>query len=237
MAGTGSLDLAAQYDWLWQQFLKTVPKPFHASAARPDEDQRRGVTIVGRFSTSRDPDVWDLLSCLRTHLAGHFIYSDASLHVTAIVPVPAGFREDVPPEAYVPAFAAVTANIRDLDFRIDGMSAAGSAIVLRAFPIDSAFEELRAALRRELSTRGLPNLEQDLSCYDGVVRPRCTAHVTLARLAFSDEHLPERLSRCAVSWSGVLRIGRLELVRHDEFMTPEKCRILSSVDLLVPKGG
>lgn len=237
MANTRPVDIAAQYDWLWLEFLRTVPRPFHAWAARPGEDVRRGVTIVGRFSTSRDSEIRELLSCLRQHLPGHFVYSEASLHLTVIVPVPAGCSEAVPPEAYVPAFCAATEKTGCLDFRIDGISAAGSAIALRAFPRGAAFEELRAALRRELTIRGLPNLEKDVCCYDGVARPRCTAHVTVARLAFADEHLTDRLSNCSVSWSGILRMRRLELVRHDEFMTPEKCRVLGSVELLAPQSG
>lgn len=229
-----SIDLAAQYDWLADNFLKARPRPFGRWATRPHLDPRRGVTVIGRFSTASSTPILELLRRLRTDLPDHLVYPDVSIHLTIVVPVQAGCHIAVKPDAYVPAVRSAVRSVPAFSLQMEGVSMAGTAVILRGFPLGDELSELRASVHSEFSSLGLPNLEDKVICYDGSRRPRCTAHVTLARLGFPDERLEEKLSAYSTLSCGKVQVSRIELVRHDEFLTPEKCRVLYSVQLLNP---
>jgi 2'-5' RNA ligase len=229
------MDLEAQYDWLASNFSKGAPHPFNRWATRPHLDPRRGVTVIGRFSTDNCRSIRELLRRLRVDLAGHLVYPDDRVHLTVVVLVPAGYRTVMPPEAYIPPVCLSLQGFPVFSLRMEGPSSAGASVILRGFPLGDDLEMLRAKIRSAVSSQGLPNFEGKVACYDGSQRLRCTAHVTLARLSFSDENLKEKLSAYSALSYGRVEVSTVELVRHDEFLTPEKCRILFSVELLESK--
>ena len=229
------IDLGAQYRWLASNFLKMTPRRFDRWAARPHFDRRKGVTVIGRFSTDSSKPIRGLLRRLRADLAGHLVYSDASVHLTVVVPVPAGRRITVQPDAYISPVRLSLQGFPVFSLRVEGLSVAGTSVILRGFPLGDELEALRTKIRSALSLQGLSNFEDKMACYDGRRRPRCTAHVTLARLSFPDVSLEKKVSAYSAFSCGWTQVSRVELVRHDEFLTPEKCRILFSAQLLNPK--
>lgn len=222
----------AQYEWLARNFWTASSRPFDRWAVQPHVDPRRGVTVVGRFEAAGSTPILNLLRCLRRDLPGHLVYPDTSLHLTIVVPVPAGRRIPVKPQAYVSAVRAAVHGVPAFRLRMEGVSVAGSAVILRGFPVGDELASLRDSLRSEFSSWGLPNLEEEVPCYDGSRRPRWTAHVTLARLGFPDDSLEEKLAAYSSFASPEGQVSRVELVRHDEFLTPENCTILYSKQLL-----
>lgn len=169
-------------------------------------------------------------------LPGAQIYRAESLHLTVVVPIPAGQPADAPAEWYVPAARAAVAGIEPFMVEGRGIGIASGSLVLWGFPMGPTLSQLRARVRGELARLGLPNNEGDFPCYDGRGRPRSTAHVTLARLDPSTDVAAERLA-AVPSFRSYLRVDRVDVMEHDHALTPGISREVARITLGYEKKG
>ncbi|PJJ48100.1 2'-5' RNA ligase family protein [Hymenobacter chitinivorans] len=211
------MDLPAYYDEMHQAALPllargaVVPDPLLQA---PEQDQRRGLTLLTRPPAPILAALTGLLADFERLEPAQYYYPATDIHLTilSIISCYPGFTLDqVDPAAYQAAGQAVVAGVGPFRVEYRGLAATPGGIIVRGFPRGPGLEELRHNVRQHFRHSALPqSIDQRYSIQ--------TAHSTLIRFRAPLQH-PAALARLVEHYQehviGSFEVHTVELVYND----------------------
>jgi 2'-5' RNA ligase len=225
--------LAARYDTLWAEAAPLV----RAGAAtldpwlcRPAEDERRGITLLGRPAPAVAAALQAFLGRLQALEPEQYYQPVADLHHTVLslftaTPDYAPHLEQLP--AYHAAVAEALAGVPPFTVSVRGVTLAPGAVLAQGFPHDGTLAAIRDRLRAALGARGLGD------ALDRRYRLE-TAHLTLVRFAAplrDPARFVDTLAAARATDFGESEVDALELVLGDWYHTAARERELARFPL------
>jgi 2'-5' RNA ligase len=225
--------LKAHYDRLWADSIKILREgrvDLDPVLAARQPDRRRGLTVIAQPSPKIRRAVAKFLGQLQRIEPDQHYYASSEFHVTVL----SLFTATVDHEPFLARTAQYRAavdsalrNASPLQIEFAGITASPAAILVQGFCDDEAINEVRKALRHELTLRGLAEGA------DGRYRLE-TAHMTVARFRapLRDPARWVAALECARQLPfGKCTIGRVRLVRNDWYMTRQVLKTIAGFDL------
>lgn len=227
-------ELRARYDSLWANALSHFARAgveVDPHLLQPEQDGRRGLTLLARPAEAVSARISNFLGQLTPVLPGQYLYPRASLHMTVLslftaTEAFAAYYEQLP--AYQRAVEQVVRQVTPFTISFRGITASPGSIMLQGFPHGAVLNQTRDALRAALTAEGLTR---------GLdTRYRLTtAHVTVLRF----ERQPVDMAALQTALTqyrdydfGEMRVERLELVKNDWYMSPDKVSLVAAYRLL-----
>jgi 2'-5' RNA ligase len=209
------------YDWMWLAAARRIRtgkiEPDPVLAARVP-DIRRGLTVIARPSFDVRRKVMAFLGRLRGLEPDQHYYTASELHVTVLSLFTATVehaRFFAREREYVAAVDSALRNVPPVRVQFAGVTASPGAIMIQGFMENEALNEVRDALRRELTVRDLAE------GVDGRYRLE-TAHMTVARFRAplrDGDKFAKALEAARLRRFGAINIRSVSIVRNDWYMT------------------
>lgn len=221
-------DLAAHYDKLWAEAVPCVQSGKLATdpwLTSPDDDARRGLTLVARPSAAVSGALRDFLERLQRIEPEQYYQPGSDLHHT-VLSLFTATADHAPYMAHLPAYQDAVAEVAAATppFAVDvrGVTLTPAAVLAQGFPCDGTLASVRDRLRGALAARGL----------GGALDRRyrlVTAHLTLVRFAAplrDPVRFVAALSAARAIEFGVTSVVRTELVFGDWYHTAARERTI-----------
>ena len=225
--------LAAHYSRLWDEAAPIVRAGQAAPdswLARPEQDGRRGVTLLARPAAPVTATLSAFLEHLRTIEPAQRYQPASELHHTVLslftATVDHGPRMARLPD-YLDAVSEVVAGTSPFPIDVRGVTLTPGAVLAQGFPRDDTLAVLRDKLRQAITARGLGGaLDQRYRLV--------TAHMTIVRFA-TPLREPERfvaaLEEARSTDFGSTHVEQLELVFGDWFHTQAREQVIRNFEL------
>jgi 2'-5' RNA ligase len=218
--------LRERYDQMWSaaigKLLAGEVKADPVLTARAP-DRRRGLTVIARPSPEARHKVMAFLGQLRGLEPDQHYYIASALHVTVLSLFTATIEHDrffARGREYVTAVDSALRNVPPMRVEFAGVTASPGAIMIQGFLENEALNEVRDALRRELTVRGLAE------GVDGRYRLE-TAHMTVARFRAplrDGERFASALEAVRHRRFGAMNIRSVSIVKSGWYMTSKVTR-------------
>ena len=217
------------YDWLWADALAM----FATGKVRTDPhlldraaDDRRGLSLIIRPTPDMIARLTGLIDRLREIVPGQHVYRPDELHITLLALLSATSGLDlgaVPLAAYRTLLADLFAHMRPFEVHFTGVTASPDGVMVCGHSEGDALNILRDRLREALVQAGLgASLDRRYRIV--------TAHVTILRFRDQPANLPalvEFLSAARGCDLGSFRVGQIELVTNDWYMSHDRVEVLA----------
>lgn len=143
------------YDSLWQKSIKGFKDNIFQldnNLNRREQDNRRGVTLIGRLNSETLLKLMDFLHECKLIEPDQHYYSMNDIHITilSIISCYNGFNiESIDKDAYIDLITKAIKNCGPFKILFKGITASPSCIMLQGFPLDDTLKLLRDQIRVE----------------------------------------------------------------------------------------
>jgi 2'-5' RNA ligase len=218
---TAVMRLRRIYDGMWSAAIKKIRAgkvEMDPILAARVSDRRRGLALMVRPSRDTHRRVMKFLRELRRLEPDQHYYMPSELHLTILSPFTTTLNHRpffARLKKYVSAVDAALHRARPMRIEFRGITASPGAILIQGFFADSALNDLRDELRRELRARGLT------AGLDTRYRLE-TAHLTVARFRAplrDPKKFAAALARARKRSFGSTTIRHPSLVKTDWYMS------------------
>ena len=219
------MDMSEKFDAIYKMLWDTSFIPVSRGdieidrfISNPDDDQRRGLTLVFRPPAALIQNILTFLDDLRQIEPGQYCYPESDLHFTVLSLFTATVdhqREYDRLKEYQAAVEKTLMGIPPFEFRVSGLTVSKSAVMLCGYPRPDHLNVIRNTLRQNLIRGGL---SQGLDKRYVLT----AAHTTVMRFSsplVNPAGLAEFLQENKHKPFGEFVVEKLDLVKNDWYMT------------------
>jgi 2'-5' RNA ligase len=198
----------------------------------PAADSRLGITLKVPISQEVSAEFTRVVRRMKRFAPENLYYEAPQFHFTILSLITAHEAFDlskVPVEKARRAIEEVVGRSPPLEVNFRGICATPNSIIARGFPDADSLEQIRDALRQNLSAEFQPDDRYRIQA----------AHVTLGRLrqGVNQDALMAQIGKLRNEPLGKMQVKTAELVVNDFFMLPEKVQLLANFRMGDLEGG
>ena len=227
------MNLREHYDSLWNISKKEIITGSYSidENLNSSNDRRRGITLLVRIEKNVLNNIQTFLDECKIIEPEQYFYSNLDVHITvlSIITCYDDFElRSIKVNEYVGIIRDSIKNIPAFDISFNGITAAGSSIMLQGFPSNDNINTIRNNLRRHFKTS---NLQHSIDKR----YPIKTAHSTVIR--FKEKlNDPKSFAKLLEKYRdynfGATEVTELEFVFNDWYQRVENGKVLERFKLL-----
>ena len=224
-------ELIRLYDELWAD----AERAFAASRVHldphledKDGDVRRGLSVILRPQPVALGEIGSFVDELKKLEPGQYHYQPSEYHVTvlSLLTCSIGYQHSAGQiESYERAVSAAVETTNAFEIQFQGITATAEAVMIQGFPEEDALNRLRNRIIETLEKEGMSARQR--------YAPKA-AHMTVMRFRRRSGNFPA-LARTLRSFRtrafGTTRVGAIQLVENDWYLSADKLRLIKEYEL------
>ncbi len=230
--GRCSQRIRATFDQAWTdakpEWLRGEPS-INPYLTTPQEDTRRGLSLIARLSKKSADILNQLNSALRDVAPEQYYYPMEDFHITIMTLIDAcdSFSlKGIDTDRLAAVFNDIFSQHEEFRTHFVGITGTPECVLAQGFFPDETLDTIRSQCRTSLQTTGFGKRIE-------ARHESLSAHVTLARFknAAHLDLLAQKTDELSTCYLGVTQIKEIKLVVSDWFMTADKVTTLAKFDL------